>query len=129
VATDIARLFGVAVYQDGNVIHLAGVSLGVEEACSGLSSLSALAVTSLLLGFLLRAPVGERCILFALAIPVAIAVNILRVAGAAILTDYDQKFAYGFYHSFSGWLVFVLGALTLLGTRKLWTVLLRREVK
>ncbi len=129
VATDVARYFGVAVYQDGNVIHLAGISLGVEEACSGLSSISALAVTSLLLGFVFRAGVLERGILFALAIPVAIAVNIIRVAGSAILADYDQKFAYGFYHSFSGWLVFVVGALTLATMMKILHLLLVRELK
>ena len=129
VATHIARFCGVAVYQDGNMIHLAGISLGVEEACSGLSAVSALAVASLLFGFLLRKPVIERGILFALAIPVAIAVNIIRVAGSAILADYDKKFAYGFYHSFSGWLVFVIGALALLGTMKLLTLLLHHEAK
>ena len=111
------------------MIHLAGISLGVEEACSGLSSVSALAVTSLLFGFLMRAPVVERGILFALAIPVAIAVNIFRVAGSAILADYDRKFAFGFYHSFSGWLVFVVGASMLLLSMKLLTVLWHREVK
>jgi exosortase len=118
LAADIARLCGVAVYQDGNIIHLAGISLGVEEACSGLSSISALLMASLLLGFMVRPPLIARGILFALAVPVAMGVNIIRVAGSAILADYDQRFARGFYHSFSGWLVFVLGAAALLGTTK-----------
>ena len=109
VATSLAQLLGVTVYRDGNVIHLANTALGVAEACSGLHSLSALMVASLLLGFLEEATVFGRVLLFLLSVPLAIAVNVLRVTGTAILADYRLEFALGFYHSFSGWLVFVLG--------------------
>jgi len=109
VATNLAQMLGVAVYRDGNVIHLAHISLGVEEACSGLNSLSALMVASLLLGFLICKQVGVRVILFALSIPLSIAVNVLRVTGTAVIADYHEEFAMGFYHSFSGWLVFIGG--------------------
>src|SRR5712691_10553273 len=34
MATSLAQIIGVAVYRDGNVIHLANISLGVAEACS-----------------------------------------------------------------------------------------------
>jgi exosortase/archaeosortase family protein len=36
-------------------------------------------------------------------------VNVLRVAGTAVLADINEEFAMGFYHSFSGWLVFLCG--------------------
>lgn len=109
VATNLAQILGVAVYRDGNIIHLAHVSLGVEEACSGLNSLSALMVASLLLGFLVCQRVSIRAILFALSIPLSIAVNVLRVTGTAVIADYHEEFAMGFYHLFSGWLVFIGG--------------------
>src|SRR5579864_1210449 len=109
VATNLAQLLGVAVYRDGNIIHLANTSLGVEEACSGLNSLSALMVASLLLGFLVCTRVSVRVILFVLSIPLSIAVNVLRVAGTAVMADYRLEYAMGFYHSFSGWLVFICG--------------------
>jgi exosortase len=118
VATNLAQMFGVAVYRDGNVIHLARLSLGVEEACSGLNSLSALMVASLLLGFLVCHRVSIRVILFALSIPLSIAVNVLRVTGTAIIADYHEEFARGFYHSFSGWLVFIGGFAILYGIAK-----------
>jgi len=113
VATDLAQMLGVSIYQDGNVIQLASTSLGVEEACSGLHSLSALVVASLLLGFLESATALGRLLLFALSVPLAIAVNVLRVTGTALLADHKPEWAMGFYHSFSGWLVFVLGFGTL----------------
>ena len=109
IATDLAQALGVSAFRDGNVIQLASTSLGVEEACSGLHSLSALMVASLLLGHLESGAVFKRCLLFLLSIPFAIAVNVLRVAGTALLADYKVEFAMGFYHSFSGWLVFVCG--------------------
>jgi exosortase len=109
VAAQIAQSFGISVFRDGNVIQLAGTSLGVAEACSGLNSLSALIVGSILLGFLVCSRSVSRLLLFGISVPLAIAVNILRVAGTALIADYNQEFAEGFYHSFSGWLIFVVG--------------------
>jgi len=124
VATHLAQAVGISIYRDGNVIHLANTSLGVAEACSGLNSLSALVVGSLLLGFLEDASILGRVILFLLSVPLAIAVNVVRVTGTAILADYHLEFAMGFYHLLSGWLVFVLGFILLWLAGKLvfrWT--------
>ncbi len=110
LATQIAQACGISVFRDGNIIQLANTSLGVAEACSGLNSLSALLVGGLLFGYLYCSRLPSRVILFLIAIPLAIAINVVRVAGTAVLADYNQEFAMGFYHSFSGWLVFVAGA-------------------
>jgi exosortase len=108
-ATRIAQSVGVSVFRDGNVIQLAGVTLGVAEACSGLNSLSALIVGSLLLGYLFCSGWAARIALIVASVPLAIGVNVIRVAGTAILADFNREFALGFYHAFSGWLVFVAG--------------------
>lgn len=109
VATRMAQTWGVSIFRDGNILQLANATLGVAEACSGLNSLSALVVGSVLVGYLICNSVLGRLLVFLSAVPLAIAVNVLRVAGTAILADYNQEFAMGFYHSFSGWLVFVAG--------------------
>jgi exosortase len=109
LATNFAQLLGVSIYRDGNIIYLANTSLGVAEACSGLNSLSSLAVASLLLGFLENASWAGRALLFALSIPLAILVNVIRVTGTAVLADHKPAFAVGFYHTFSGWLIFIVG--------------------
>lgn len=109
IAAGMAQLAGVSIYRDGNIIHLANTSLGVAEACSGLHSLSALIVASLLLGFLENGTLAGRITVLVLSVPLAIGVNVLRVTGTAILADYHTEFALGYYHAFSGWLVFVLG--------------------
>ncbi|HUB82481.1 MAG TPA: exosortase/archaeosortase family protein [Bryobacteraceae bacterium] len=109
LATDISQALGVSIYRDGNVIHLATTSLGVAEACSGLNSLSSLVVGSLLLGYLANASILGRIVLTVLSVPLAIAVNVVRIAGTAMLADYQPEYAEGFYHLFSGWLIFVVG--------------------
>ena len=108
-ATQVIQALGVAVHRDGNIIQLANISLGVEEACNGLNALSALVVAALLLGFMICSRNRTRLALLAVAPPLAIAVNVMRVAGTAVLSERHQEAAVGFYHLFSGWLVFVAG--------------------
>lgn len=122
VATHVVRAVGIPVYQEGNVIHLSRMSLGVAEACSGLRSLSSLTVMALLVGFVQLAFPWARAVLFALALPTAILANVLRIAVTALLVEHDPQWALGFYHSFSGWMLFLAG----LGLLVLWAQVLHR---
>ena len=109
IAANIAERLGVSVFVEGNIIQLATVSLGVAEACSGLRSLSSLVIAALLIAVLRLSRLGMRVVLVLCAVPIAIACNVLRIAGTAILADHHPELAMGFYHAFSGWLVFVAG--------------------
>jgi exosortase len=109
IATNSLQWIGIPVFRDGNIIHLAHTSLGVAEACSGLRSISSLSVLALVLGYLLNPRPLARVVLFFLAIPTAIAVNVLRIVGTALVAEQDPQLAEGFYHTFSGWLVFLVG--------------------
>lgn len=112
-ATAMAQALGITVFQDGNIINLAHISLGVEEACSGLNSLASLVVASLLIAFLFSTRFRTRLMIILASIPLAIAFNVLRVAGTAVLADYQPEYAEGFYHLFAGWFIFTAGFLTL----------------
>lgn len=117
------QFMGIPVYQDGNILQLAGMSLGVAEACSGLRSIASLTVLALLIGHVQSSGIGLRAALLLISIPIAIAVNVLRVTGTALLVDLGNPgIAMGFYHSFSGWLVFIggLGMLWLTAKLFLW---------
>src|SRR5579883_1846064 len=71
-ATKIAQATGTVIYQDGNVLEIPGMSLGVEDACNGIAALSSLIASALLLGVFLN---GQRrwarLLLVLLAIPIA----------------------------------------------------------
>jgi exosortase len=127
LSTRVIQGLGYSIYQEGNVLHLPSITLGVAEACSGLNSLGALMVGSLVMGFALCQRVSGRVLLFLLAIPLAIGVNVIRIVGTALLGDYNSDLAMGFYHSFSGWLVFLIGVGLLILCAKLIHLLIDRE--
>ena len=115
IACRIADFLGVVVYREGNIIHLAGMSLGIWEACSGLNSLSALFAGAVLMGFLVCPLPRTRILVCLAAVPIAVFTNVARITGTAILSDWRPAYAVGFYHAFSGWLVFLFGAFALYG--------------
>jgi exosortase len=123
LGASLLRMRNVPVMLDGNVIRLPGHQLFVAEACSGLRSLTALLALGVLLGgLMLRSPIS-RLLLLALAIPVAIAINGVRVFLTGFLVLFvDPKLAEGFTHVTEGWLLFMvslsaLGALAWLCRR------------
>jgi len=118
-------LCGVPVLREGNVIHLATTALGVAEACSGLRSLVSLFTLAVILAYLRWQGLGQRIALVLLAVPVALLLNVLRIGITGLIADYwDVKYAMGFFHEFSGWLVFLLAFGILFGAsaviQKLW---------
>ncbi|MDX2194300.1 MAG: exosortase/archaeosortase family protein [Gemmatimonadales bacterium] len=99
----------VPVRLEGNVILIPGQRLFVTEACSGLRSLTALIALGVLTGGLwLRHPVS-RLLLLAVAIPVAILVNGVRVFLTGFLVLFiDPSLGEGFMHLSEGWLLFIV---------------------
>jgi exosortase D (VPLPA-CTERM-specific) len=103
------QLYGLPVIREGNIIDLGYTQLQVVEACSGLNSLISLLVLSLLLAYFFKAHLWKRCVLVLSSIPLAIFTNSLRIAVTAILYRYfGPEVAQGFFHGFSGLLIFLL---------------------
>jgi exosortase A len=98
----------IPVLREGNVITLAHTQLEVAEACSGIRSLISLLTLGILFGYFMHSSVVVRWALALSTIPVAIVANGLRVAGTGVAAHYyGSAAAQGFFHTFSGWLVFV----------------------
>ncbi len=117
----------VPVQLAGNVINLPGRRLFVTEACSGLRSLTALLSLGVLIGGLWLQSVPSRVLLVALAIPVAIAVNAVRVFMTGFLVYFaDPKLGEGFMHLTEGWLLFVVAFVILGGAAWVASTLERR---
>jgi exosortase len=111
----------IPVLREGNVIVLAHTSLDVAEACSGIRSLISLLTLGILYGYFTDRRPGVRVAIALLTVPIAIVANAGRVAGTGIAAHYyGPEAAVGFFHTFSGWLVFVVAlALLFLLTRAL----------
>ncbi len=99
---------GIPVLREGNIITLANTTLEVAEACSGIRSLVSLLTLAIVFGYFSDPRGGVRTAIALSAIPVAILANALRVAGTGIAAHYyGPAAAEGFFHSFSGWIVFI----------------------
>ncbi len=117
VATETLFWLGVPVFREGNVIHLASQTLEVADACSGIRSLVSLLALSVVYAYFMGRGGWRRVLLVFSAVPIAVAANAFRVTGTGLLTHYvSPKAAEGFFHTFSGWLVFVVAFVLLFAT-------------
>jgi exosortase len=108
--------FGIPVLREGNVIFLSGTALEVAEACSGIRSLQALLALGTVYAYFTLPEMWKRWALVLLSVPIAIAANAFRVTGTGILAQYwGAEAAEGFYHTFSGLVIFVVAFALLLG--------------
>ena len=114
LAAAILPFFGVPVLREGNIINLPTMPLEVAEACSGIRSLLSLTTLAIIYGYLLEKAIAMRFVLALAAIPIAVAANALRIVGTGLLVQYwDPEKAEGFFHAFSGWLIFVVSLVML----------------
>ncbi len=114
VAAGTLYLIGIPVLREGNVMLLANTSLEVAEACSGIRSLISLLALSVVFAYLSQRVTWKRIILVLSTFPIAIVANAARVSGTGILAHhYGDRVAQGFFHGFSGWILFVVAFICL----------------
>jgi len=120
---------GIAVFRDGNVLELPSAALEVAQACSGLRSLVSLTAIAGLLAWsaavrsMPRDPkwiaCGRGAAIVAIAIPVAIVMNGLRIAAVGIACElWDPRVTSGGWHTFTGWITFVASVIVLMRVRR-----------
>ena len=114
ISSHIIAALSIPVYREGNMLYFVQTQLEVAEACSGLRSIMALTMLSVIFVYLLDKGWLRKVILLASAIPLALIANIIRVSGTGILAHFHgEKVARGFLHEFSGLAVFAFGFILL----------------
>ncbi len=109
IASDILPLLGVPTLHEGNIIELPVMKLEVAEACSGIRSLMSLFTLAVFYGYFLERTTTRRVILALASIPIAVTANVVRIVGTGLCVQYwDPDKALGFFHEFSGWVMFVV---------------------
>jgi exosortase D (VPLPA-CTERM-specific) len=104
----ILRLLGVSVFVEGNVIDLGAIQLQVVEACSGLRYILPLLALGVVFVYFFEYVRWKQIVLILSTIPIAILSNALRIAITGYLAqNYSLRLAEGFFHGFSGWLIFL----------------------
>ena len=108
-ASAMLPLAGVPVLREGNVINLPAMQLEVAEACSGIRSMMSLFTVAVLFGYLFERSAARRVLLALCSLPIAVMANALRIFGTGLCVQYwDPDKAMGFFHEFSGWLLFLV---------------------
>ncbi len=120
VAETVLSMLGYPVLREGNVLELASQRLQVVEACSGIRSLLALTFLSLIYGHFFANKIWIRVALFLSTVPIAISANAGRVTFTGILSEIDPEYATGFYHTASGWVLFVVGFVLLIVAHRIF---------
>ncbi len=109
MATHVLDFFGMAAQQAGSSIHLPGLTVIVDDTCSGLRSLiSLIALTTLWAS--LMGPVARRwhtLVVVAASVPIALAANMVRILFLVLISAiYGPEAGQGFVHYGSGFVVF-----------------------
>lgn len=133
-------LLGIPVLRQGNIIELKPLNsfstkkLEVVEACSGIRSLMTLITLAVVFAYFTHSssdePPGSNkrfgwlksygfwrsTIIVISAVPIAILTNAFRVSGTGVLAHYyGTEVADGFFHSFSGWAIYIVAFILLFG--------------
>lgn len=128
ISATVLPLCGVPVLREGNVINLPAMALEVAEACSGIRSLVSLLTLAVIYGYLMETRVWVRVVLAIASLPIVVLANSLRIVGTGLLVQYwNPDKAEGFFHLFSGWLIFVAALAMLYLVHKLLTMEFKKD--
>jgi exosortase len=115
VATFWLEAMQVPVLREGNVLILPNYSLEVVEACSGVRSLMTLITLAVAYAYFVESRRWVRYALPVLMVPIAIVSNAFRIMGTGVLTYHlGPVAAEGFFHEFSGWIIFLVALVLML---------------
>ena len=116
LATAILNGVGLRVEQSGTALFSkvpgAEFNVDVADPCSGIRSLFAMVSLTATYAYFTQKSLAQKWTLFACAIPLAMIGNIFRIMSICVVaTWFGQDVATGYYHDYSGYVVFLVGVL------------------
>jgi exosortase len=122
LSTRAAEALGVTLQRSGMTLYLATGELRMENPCSGLRSLLALLATGAVFAWLQPGGWWRRLIILFSAVPIAMIGNAVRITLLIVVGHYvGVKEATGQFHELSGYLIYVIALIGLMGVRALLT--------
>ena len=124
VAHGVLQGCGVAIVREGTMLlsPTGAFSIDVAEPCSGMRSLFAMMALTAGYAYFTQPTWLRRGLLMALSVPIAVAGNVLRIVSIVVVAaTCSSDFATGFYHDYSGYVVFLAAVFLMVVTGGLIT--------
>jgi len=119
ISTSLLNVLGVGVYREGTGIYSTAsrfLPLEVADPCSGIRSLMALMALTSLYGYVTMDQSWKKWVLFLSSIPLAVVGNLARITTVALVAQgFGEEGAMKIYHDYSGYIVFSLAILCMIG--------------
>lgn len=102
------QTFGVDAFREGNQIHLDNKTMGVVDQCSGLRMLTIFVALAVAIALIYTTrPWWERVIIVLSSVPIALAVNVIRITVVGLLYNLNipHQYADMIMHDLAGWIM------------------------
>ncbi len=121
LATGILNGVGLAIQRTGTAIYSkvpgAEFNIDVADPCSGIRSLFAMMALTAAYASLTQKTTGRKWLLFGFSVPIAMVGNMARIMTICLVAVwFGQDVAVGYYHDYSGYVVFLVGVLLMVKT-------------
>lgn len=115
-ATGLLNGVGLAVERSGTALYsrVPGSEFNVDVAdpCSGIRSLFAMMALTAAYAYFTQRGTWRKWLLFACSLPIAVIGNMVRIMSICVVAAwFGQQAATGYYHDYSGYVVFLVGVL------------------
>jgi exosortase len=105
-STFALQTLGIAAYRENITIKIGEEGLNVAEACSGLRMATIFLALAVAVVLVTTRPWWERIVILLSAIPVAIAVNVIRITGTGVCYYFTKNpRIVDFVHEAAGWIM------------------------
>ena len=112
----LLQLMNFETSREGNILYISGIPMGVVDACSGLRMLTVFLALCGAVAMLIQKPLWERVLIFASAMPIAIAVNAVRITSTGMAYAWagqDSDWVHYVFHDNAGLMMMPLAMLML----------------
>ena len=121
VATEaILRLLGYPISREGLLLTIGYNDIFMGQPCSGFRSLITMFSLVLVYVYISKGTMTKKLILTSFIVPMALFGNLVRVITLCLITFYfGEEAGQGFFHNFSGIVIFIITLLGLMGVENI----------
>ncbi len=105
----LLKIFRIPVFLEGVILGVKDYKLFIADSCSGFRSIVTLLALGSVYASIQKTTVIKKWILFVSVIPFGVFANIVRIALTGIVANWaGKRYAEGFFHGFSGVVLFLV---------------------